>query len=30
MARIAQVIFGTAWQVANQDTAPVVSGTGFN
>jgi Zn-dependent M28 family amino/carboxypeptidase len=30
MARIAQVIFGTAWQVANQDTAPVVSGEGFN
>ncbi len=30
MARIAQVIFGTAWQVANQDTPPKVSGTGFN
>lgn len=30
MARIAQVIFATAWQVANQDTPPVVSGTGFN
>ena len=30
MARIAHVIFATAWQVANQDTPPVVSGTGFN
>lgn len=30
MARIARVIFGTAWQVANQDTRPVVSGSGFN
>ncbi|MDA1029113.1 MAG: M28 family peptidase [Bacteroidetes bacterium] len=30
MARIAQVIFGTAWQVANQDTPPKVTGTGFN
>ena len=30
MTRIAQLIFGTAWQVANQDERPVVSGTGFN
>ena len=30
MARIAQVIFGTAWQVANQDTKPEVTGAGFN
>ncbi len=30
MANIAHVIFATAWQVANQDTRPVVSGTGFN
>jgi hypothetical protein len=30
MARIGRVIFATAWQVANQDTRPVVSGTGFN
>jgi len=30
MARIAHVIFATAWQVANQDTRPVVSGDGFN
>ena len=30
MAKIAHVIFATAWQVANQDTRPVVSGTGFN
>ena len=30
MARIAQVIFGTAWQVANQDTKPEVTGQGFN
>ncbi len=30
MARIAHVIFATAWQVANQDTRPVVSGEGFN
>lgn len=30
MARISQVIFATAWQVANQETPPVVSGTGFN
>ena len=30
MARIGQMIFATAWQVANQDEPPAVSGTGFN
>ena len=30
MAKIAHVIFATAWQVANQDTRPAVTGTGFN
>ena len=30
MARIARLIFATAWQVANQDTPPAVSGTGFH
>ncbi|PIQ62559.1 MAG: peptidase M28 [Bacteroidetes bacterium CG12_big_fil_rev_8_21_14_0_65_60_17] len=30
MEKIARLIFGTAWQVANQDTRPAVSGTGFN
>ncbi|MEM6645558.1 MAG: M28 family peptidase [Bacteroidota bacterium] len=30
MARIARLIFATAWQVANQDDPPAVSGTGFN
>lgn len=30
MARIARLVFGTAWQVANQDRRPAVSGTGFN
>lgn len=30
MARIGQMIFATAWQVANQDVPPAVSGTGFN
>ena len=30
MARISRVIFATAWQVANQDERPSVSGTGFN
>ncbi|MEM6338185.1 MAG: M28 family peptidase, partial [Bacteroidota bacterium] len=30
MARIARLIFATAWQVANQDERPAVSGTGFN
>ena len=30
MARIAKLIFATAWQVANQDERPAVSGQGFN
>lgn len=30
MARIGQMIFATAWQVANQDARPAVSGEGFN
>ncbi len=30
MARITRSIFATAWQVANQDDRPAVSGTGFN
>lgn len=30
MAKIAHVIFATAWQVANQDTRPAVTGAGFN
>ncbi|GAB5519451.1 MAG: hypothetical protein RhofKO_17020 [Rhodothermales bacterium] len=30
MTRIARLIFATAWQVANQDVRPAVSGTGFN
>ncbi len=30
MARISQLVFATAWQVANQDAPPAVSGTGFN
>ncbi len=30
MADITRLIFGTAWQVANQDAPPVLSGTGFN
>ena len=30
MARIARLIFATAWQVANQDDRPAVSGEGFN
>ncbi len=29
-ASIARLVFGTAWQVANQDARPAVSGTGFN
>ena len=29
-AMIARLVFGTAWQVANQDARPAVSGTGFN
>ncbi|MEQ9104218.1 MAG: M28 family peptidase [Rhodothermales bacterium] len=30
MERIARLIFGTAWQVANQDNPPAVTGEGFN
>ena len=30
MTRISRLIFATAWQVANQDTRPVISGEGFN
>jgi len=30
LARIARLIFATAWQVANQDSAPAVSGGGFH
>ena len=30
MARIARLIFGTAWEVANRDARPEVSGVGFN
>ncbi len=30
MARIARLIFATAWQVSNQDAPPAVSGVGFN
>ena len=30
MARIARLIFGTAWELANQDERPAVSGVGFN
>jgi len=30
MTDITRVIFATAWQVANQDHPPAVSGTGFN
>ncbi|RMF64686.1 MAG: M28 family peptidase, partial [Bacteroidetes bacterium] len=30
LARRAQLIFATAWQVANQDARPAVSGKGFN
>ena len=30
VARIARLIFATAWQVATQDERPAVSGTGFN
>lgn len=29
MARIAQLIFGTVWEVANQDERPQISGEGF-
>jgi len=30
MARITQLVFATAWQVANQDERPRVTGEGFN
>ncbi len=30
LARIGRLIFATAWQVANQDAPPAVSGHGFN
>ena len=30
MTDITRVIFATAWQIANQDIPPTVSGTGFN
>ena len=30
MADISRLIFGTAWQVANQEKRPALSGTGFN
>ena len=30
MARIARLIFGTAWDTANRDARPAVSGTGLN
>ena len=30
MAQISKLIFGTAWQLANQDERPAVSGVGFN
>lgn len=30
LAQITRLIFATAWQVANQDAPPAVSGTGFN
>ncbi len=30
LARISRLIFATAWQVANQDHPPAVSGSGFN
>ncbi|MGB3544652.1 M28 family peptidase [Rubrivirga sp.] len=30
MARIARLVFGTAWELANQDERPAVSGVGFN
>lgn len=30
MAKISHIIFATAWQVANQDTRPAVTGEGFN
>ena len=30
MARIGRLIFGTAWEIANRDERPAVSGEGFN
>ena len=30
MATISRLVFGTAWEVANADARPLVSGTGFN
>ena len=30
MARIGRLIFGTAWEIANRDERPQVSGVGFN
>ncbi len=30
MSRISQLIFATAWQIANQDERPATTGTGFN
>lgn len=30
MARVTRLVFATAWQVANQDARPAVSGVGFN
>lgn len=30
MAHVSQLIFATAWQVANQDDRPEITGTGFN
>ncbi len=30
MAKITRLVFGTAWQIANQDERPAVSGEGFN
>lgn len=30
MAKISHIIFATAWQIANQDTRPEVTGSGFN
>ncbi|HEX8386252.1 MAG TPA: M28 family peptidase [Rubricoccaceae bacterium] len=30
MALIARLVFGTAWEIANADGRPAVSGTGFN
>ena len=30
LARIARLVFGTAWEVANTDERPAVSGVGFN